>query len=181
MTNCYNQFEIEEPARKLYAFRTPWGIYQFKRMVMGTKPASSEFQKKIREIIQNCPNMIHVKDYKIVYGRWNEHNVCLENLLMIIKKNGITVEPRKCELGQEEILRFGNLFSKFGMSPDPEKCSVIKQWPAPKSSAEVKSFLQTVHFNSKLLTGKPGETSYSELTKPLRDLTKKMLNSRGVI
>ena len=30
MTNCYYQFEIEEPARKLYAFRTPWGIYRYK-------------------------------------------------------------------------------------------------------------------------------------------------------
>ena len=26
MTNCYYQFEIEEKARKLFAFRTPWGI-----------------------------------------------------------------------------------------------------------------------------------------------------------
>ena len=39
MTNCYYQFEIEESARKLYAFRTPWGIYRYKRM---TSPASSE-------------------------------------------------------------------------------------------------------------------------------------------
>ena len=28
MTNCFHQFEIEEKARKLYAFRTPWGIYR---------------------------------------------------------------------------------------------------------------------------------------------------------
>ena len=54
MTNCYYQFEIEESARKLYAFRTPWGIYRYKRMVMGTSPASSEVQKKIREILKSC-------------------------------------------------------------------------------------------------------------------------------
>ena len=27
MTNCYYQFEIEEKARKLFAFRSPWGIF----------------------------------------------------------------------------------------------------------------------------------------------------------
>ena len=27
MTNCYYQFEIKPGARKLYAFRSPWGIY----------------------------------------------------------------------------------------------------------------------------------------------------------
>ena len=64
------------------------------------------------------------------------------------------------------------------MSPDPEKCSVIKNWHAPKSSSEVKSFLQTVQFNSKLLGGKPGELSYPELTEPLRVLTRK--NARFV-
>ena len=52
MTNCYHQFEIEEPARKLFSFRTPWGIYRYKRMVMGTSPASSEIQKRIRQIIE---------------------------------------------------------------------------------------------------------------------------------
>jgi len=51
MTNCYHQFEIEENAQKLYAFRTPWGIYRYKRMVMGTSPASSEIQKRIRAIV----------------------------------------------------------------------------------------------------------------------------------
>ena len=60
MTNCYYQFEIEESARKLYTFRTPWGIYRYKRMVMGTSPASSEVLKKIMEMIQKCPNTIHI-------------------------------------------------------------------------------------------------------------------------
>ena len=142
-------------------------------MVMGTIPASSEVQRNIREIIQNCPNIIHIKDDIIVYGKGSEHDVHLEQLLSVLSKNGFTLRPHKCELGKDEILWFGNTYSKYGMSPDPEKCSIIKQWPAPKSATEVKSFLQTVQFNSKFLTGQAGEVSYPELTKPLRDLTKK--------
>ena len=68
MTNCYYQFEIEECARKLYAFRSPWGIFRYKRMVMGTSPASSEIQKRIREIICKCENAIHIKDDIKVYA-----------------------------------------------------------------------------------------------------------------
>ena len=59
------------------------------------------------------------------------------------------------------------------MSPDSNKCEVIKSWPSPTTKAEVKSFLQTTQFNAKFLTGDKGERSYPELTKPLRDLTKK--------
>ena len=51
MTNCYHQFVIEEGARKLFSFRTPWGTFRYKRMVMGTSPASSEIQKRIRAVI----------------------------------------------------------------------------------------------------------------------------------
>ena len=56
MTNCYHQFEIERDARKLYAFRTPWGIFRYKRMVMGTSPASGEVQRKITrgEVVWFC-------------------------------------------------------------------------------------------------------------------------------
>ena len=67
MTNCYHQFEIEFSARKLYAFRSPWGIYQYKHMVMGTSPARSEIQKHIREAIKDCKNTIHIKDDILVF------------------------------------------------------------------------------------------------------------------
>ena len=59
------------------------------------------------------------------------------------------------------------------MSPDQDKCKVIKEWPEPQSLADVKSFLQTVQFNSKFLAGRPGEKSYPDLTEPLRAMTKK--------
>ena len=127
MTNCYYQFEIEESARKLYAFRTPWGIYRYKRMVMGTSPASSEVQKKIREILKSCHNVIHIKDDIIVHGKGEEHDRYLESALSVLQSNGFTLRPKKCDLGKPEIIWFGNVFSKYGMSPDPEKCNIIHQ------------------------------------------------------
>ena len=59
------------------------------------------------------------------------------------------------------------------MSPDPDKCKIIKNWPEPTSCSEVKSFLQTLQFNSKFLGGSHGQKSYPEATLPLRLLTKK--------
>ena len=171
--NCYYQFEIEPSARKLYAFRSPWGIYQYKRMVMGTSPASSEIQKRIREAIKDCKNTIHIKDDILVFGAGQEHDKYLEDVLRTLQEKGITLRPEKCRLRQPEVKWFGNIYSKHGVSPDPEKCAVIRNWPPPKSNAEVKSFLQTVQFNSKFMGGGPGELSYPELTEPLRTLTKK--------
>ena len=166
-TNCYYQFEIEENARKLHAFRTPWGIHRYKRMVMGTSPASSKIQKRICETVLNCCNIVHIKDDVIVHGVGQQHNKCLIEVLRTLQEKGITLHPDKCHQGQPQVKWFGYIFSKDGMSPDPEKYSIIKNWPAPKSSLEVKSFLQTFQSNSKFLGDKPDELSYPKLTEPL--------------
>ena len=100
MTNCYYQFEIEPSARKLYAFRSPWGIYQYKRMVMGTSPASSEIQKRIREAIKDCKNTIHIKDDILVFRAGQEHDKYLEDVLRTLQEKGITLRPEKCQLEQ---------------------------------------------------------------------------------
>ena len=81
LTNCYYQFEIEESARKLFAFRTPRGIFRFKRCVQGASPSASEIQKKIRGIIKGCKNAIHIKDGIKVHGKGKEHDIHLENVL----------------------------------------------------------------------------------------------------
>ena len=173
-TNRYYQFEIEESARKLFAFRTSKGIFRFKRCVQGANLSSSEIQKRIREIIKPCKNAIHIKDDIKVHGKGKEHDKHLEQVLNLLKENGLTVRPRKCHLGKPEVRWFGYIFSKDGMSPDPEKCEVIKNWPAPLSCTEVKSFLQTVQFHAKFLgASEAGELSYQELTQPLREMTKK--------
>ena len=92
MTNCYYQFEIEPSARKLYAFRSPWGIYQYKRIVMATSPASSEIQKCIREAIKDCKNTIHIKDDILVFGAGQEHDKYSEDVLRTLQEKSINVD-----------------------------------------------------------------------------------------
>ena len=129
---------------------------------MGTSPASSEIQKRIRELLKNCENTINIKDDILVYGKGRDHDTALTTVLKVLNDSGLTVRKEKCALGQPEVKWFSNIYNKDGMSPDPEKYRIIKDWPVPKSSAEVKSFLQTVQFNSKC--GANGERSYPELT-----------------
>ena len=69
---------------------------------------------------------------------------------------------------------FGMIFSEEGMSTDPETTAIIRTWPAPRTVRDVKSFLQTVQFNSAYLGAEePGEMNYAELTAPLRKLTRR--------
>ena len=123
-------------------------------------------------LYENAFNIVHIKDDIIVHGIGQQHDQCLIEVLHTLQEEGITLCPDKYHPGQPQVKSFGYIFSKDGMSLDPEKCSIIKNCPATKSSSEVKSFLQTVQFNSKFLGGKLGELSHVELTEPLRALAR---------
>ena len=153
--NCYHQFEFEE-ARKLFAFRTPWGIFRHKRMVMGTSPASTKIQKCIREMLKDCPNSLNIKDDILIYGKGKEHDSRLHLVLKVLNDKGITLWSEKCSFGKPYVKWLGNVYSKDGMSPDPDKCKIIKQWPQLKSSAEVKTFSKQLNSTQSFLLANMG-------------------------
>jgi hypothetical protein len=112
-----------------------------------------------------------IKDDLVVHGAGKEHDVRLDRTLERLRDYGLTLRREKCHIGQKEVIFFGHVFSKEGMSPDPEKVEHIKSWPEPKDKSEVKSFLQTVQFVAPYMRVGPQET-YSDVTKPLRQLTR---------
>ena len=50
--HTFYQFELDEETQKLFYTISPFGIYKFKRMVMGAPPASGECHAKMATIIQ---------------------------------------------------------------------------------------------------------------------------------
>ena len=94
--------------------------------MQGVSPASGEVQKKIREIIKTCTNALNIKDDIIVHGKGQEHDKHLDAVLEKLKSHGLTLRAAKCDLGRPEVKWFGMVFSKDGMSPDPDKCSIIQ-------------------------------------------------------
>ena len=93
-------------------------------------------------------------------------------MLKRFQEYNITLRRLKCRFGQPEVLWFGHIYSKQGMSPDPSKTKMIQNWPAPTSKSETKSFLQTVQFCAVFMRPGSGRT-YADVTSPLRKLTAK--------
>ena len=138
---------------------------------MGAPPASAECHGKMKEILKGLEGVVQIKDDLVVHGVGKEHDTRLDRTLERLRDYGVTLRKEKCHLGQREVIFFGHVFSKEGMSPDPEKVEHIKSWPEPKEKSEVKSFLQTVQFVAPYMRVGPRET-YSDVTKPLRELTR---------
>ena len=169
----FQQWMIAINKRKLFTFRTPWGLYRYVRLPSGVNCASHECNNNFRAIVEGLEGIVQIQDDVVVYGKGKQHDERLEKLLARIEEWGITLRKEKCHWGRPEVLWFGKVYSKAGVSMDPAKTEVIRKLPPPQSAKEVRSFLQMAQFNSEFLhpkqDGKGKETNYAELTKPLRD------------
>ena len=44
---------------------------------------------------------------------------------------GLTLRKDKCKFGVQEVTWFGMVFTAQGMSLEPEKVQIIRDWPVP--------------------------------------------------
>ena len=58
-----------------------------------------------------------------------------------LKEFSLKIKPKKSFFFQAEVNFLGHILSQRGMSPHPEKVAKIKDWPVPKTSKEVHSFV----------------------------------------
>ena len=170
MNHAFHQLELTDSSKDLFKFTTPYGLFRFNRLVMGAHAASAECHAKLGKILEGLEGAVQIKDDVCVHGVGREHDKRLLAVLHRFKEYGITLRKEKCKLGQPEVIWFGNVFHKGGMSPDPAKVDTIKGWPAPEDKTALKSFLQTVQFCSPYMRAGEGQT-YSDITAPLRALT----------
>ena len=167
--DAFYMFLLTPEAQELFKFNTHLGVYMFKVLVMGTPPASAECHAAISKMLAGLRGVIQIKDDIVVHGKGREHDENLRKVLKRLDEFSLRFRKEKCNFGQPEIKWFGHIFTKKGMSPDPEKVEHIRQWPVPKDKAEVKSFLQTVQFCAPYMFKQGGRT-HSDMTAPLREL-----------
>lgn len=69
MNHAFHQFRISEQSSNLYKFTTPFGLFRFRRLVMGTPPASGECHTKLAQIIAGLQGVVQIKDDLVVHGK----------------------------------------------------------------------------------------------------------------
>ena len=168
MNNAFLQLELDEQSRYITAFATHQGIHRFKRLNFGTTSASEELQMKLEQILRGIENCKNIADDIILFAKSKqEMDETLDAVLQRLAHSNLTLNLEKCEFYKTEIEFFSFIFSANGISPSEEKVKAIKQLASPKKVHEVRSFLGMTNFLSRFII------NYSEISTPLRHLTKK--------
>lgn len=164
LSSAFHQCTIEERDKQKTAFSTRHGQYEFNRMPFGLCGAPATFQRLMHEVLKadnwkKC--LIYIDDIIIYAPTFSEHLSRLEAVFQRLSEAGIKLSPDKCNLFQTKIKFLGHEISSDGISADPEKLDLIRNWKKPDTKDEMRSFLGFCNYYRKFLA------HYAELVIPL--------------
>ena len=161
--------KVNPDDRHKTAFRTPKGLYQYKRMPMGMKNAGAAFQRKMEIVLRGLLGKIcavYLDDIIVFSVDLKTH---LKNLRMVLQRlldAGITLRLSKCVFMVGKLLFLGHGVSEGTLSTDLAKTKAIAEMAPPDSITAVKRFLGMVGYYRRFFK------DFGKIALPLTDLTK---------
>ena len=170
MTNSFFQTRMHPDDIHLTAVNTPWGLYEWLVMPMGIKNAPAIHQRRITSALRPFIGKIchvYLDDIIIWSNDIDEHVRNVRSILQALEDAKLYCNPKKTKLFCSEVNFLGHRISARGIEPDEGKADRIKNWPTPRSSSDVRSFLGLVRYLAVFLP------NLAKFTVILDELTKK--------
>ena len=166
LTKGYWQIPMAPEDKEKTAFRTPLGLFQFKRMPFGLCTAPSTFARMMNMLDFDRFAAVHFfDDILIASDSWEEHWNSLDGVLTLLNKHGLTVRPSKVELGLDTIEFLGHRVGQGVMSPVDSKVSRMLNIAVPSTKKQVQAVLGLFGFYRRYVP------DFAALVAPLTNLT----------
>ena len=177
-TSGYHQMPIQEDLRRFTAFDTQWGKYQWNRVPMGLKGATSYFQMVMTDVlgdlIQNICE-VYIDDI-IVYAQSEDELIAnLDRIFAKIAAAGLVINPRKCVSGKSEVVYVGFVINKDGIRVSQEKSDVVQKIARPATLHDLRSFLGLTNYFRAMVP------HYGEIARPLEQLREQGTGKRQLL
>ncbi|XP_028253710.1 uncharacterized protein LOC114429061 [Parambassis ranga] len=153
LSKGYWQVALAPEAQRLTAFKTPFGMYQFKVMPFGLQGAPATFQRLMNLVLRDVSEFsaAYLDDVVIFSQSWEEHMSHLHQVLQCIRVAGLTINPQKCAIAKKEVEYLGYVIGFGRIKPQVGKVEAIQNFPAPTTKKKVKSFLGLVGWYRKFI------------------------------
>ena len=142
----YHQIRVHSEST---AFTCHKGNFQYRRMPFGLTNAPATFQRLMSQLFSGKDwdfVFVYLDDLLIVTKSMLEHLDHLKKVLNRLMEFGLKLKPKKCAFAREQVDYLGHTLSTEGMRPNSAKDEAVENFPKPKSSKEIKSFLGLVNF-----------------------------------
>ncbi|KAI3821253.1 hypothetical protein L1987_08816 [Smallanthus sonchifolius] len=166
----YHQLRVQEEDIPKTAFRTRYGHYEFMVMPFGLTNAPAVFMDLMNHMCKPYLDkfVIVFIDDILIYSRTKEdHEQHLRLILDLLKTEQLYAKFSKCEFWLKEVQFLGHVVNEKGIHVDPAKIEAVKNWKAPKTPTEVRSFLGLAGYYRRFIS------NFSKIAVPLTALTQK--------
>ena len=169
LTKGYWQVPMEASSQDKTAFITHRGCFRWKVMPFGLKNASSTFQRLTNMLLEEHKGYAcgYIDDIAVYSSTWEEHVCHLRQVLQSIENANLTVNLKKCHFALSKVKYLGHIVGSGCHEPDRGQVQAILDLNPPRTKKELQQFLGMSNYYRMYIKG------YSELVKPLTDLTRK--------
>ena len=143
VSSGYHNLNLDEKSSYLTTFACPFGQYRYKSLPFGAMPVGNMFQCKIDKIFNDMSNLFGIADDILVIGydeNGADHHATVQKVLWQCEEVNLKLNKEKCHFRCMSILFFGEVISREGVQPDPQKIKVLMDMPAPKNKNNCRPF-----------------------------------------
>ena len=166
----YHQIHVKEDDIQKMAFRTRYGHFEYLVLPFGLTNAPAIFMMLMNNVFHEYLDkfvIIYLDDILIYSKSKEEHLQYLRQVLMILRQHKLYAKMKKCEIMQMRVEYLGHFISQDSISVDNRKIDVIRQWPTPTNTSDVRSFLGIASYYRKFVK------YFTTIAMPLTDLLHK--------
>ena len=167
----YNNVRIKDGDQWKAAFTCKRGLFEPTVMFFGMCNSPATFQSLMDDLFGDMIAegwlVIYMDDMLLFSNNRETHRERTRRVLQRLRENDLYLKPEKCTFDAAEVEFLGLIIKPDVLTMDPVKLQGIKDWPTPTSVKGVRSFIGFANFYRRFIA------NYSELTRPLHDLTKK--------
>ncbi|GJY03401.1 putative nucleotidyltransferase, ribonuclease H [Tanacetum coccineum] len=166
----YHQLKVHEGDIPKTMFRTRYGHFEFTVMPFGLTNAPAIFidlMNRVCRLYLDKFVIVFIDDILIYSKTQEEHVEHLRLVLELLKKEKLYAKFSKCEFWLREVQFLRHVINGNGIHVDPSKIEAVKNWKAPRTPTEVRSFLGLAGYYRRFIE------NFSKIAKSLTILTQK--------
>ena len=162
----YYQIPLTDSARKISAFITPEGLFEYTVMPFGMTNAVATFQRLMNNLVSGLDGVnVYIDDIVVYSTCWREHLERLQKLFLRLREARLTINLAKSVFGKSDVTYLGHKIGHGMVAPKDVNVHAIQKLPVPSDRRAVQRFLGMAGYYRRFCP------NFTQVVAPLINLT----------